>query len=35
MVEADMVERPVEGITDEEVMEATNKMKLGKAVGLS
>ena len=30
-VEADMVEGPVEGITDEEVMEAMNKMKLGKA----
>ena len=31
MVEADMVEGPVEGVTDEEVMEAMNKMKLGKA----
>ena len=30
MVEADMVEGPVEGITDVEVMEAINKMKLGK-----
>ena len=25
MVEADMVEGPVEGVTDEEVMEAVNK----------
>ena len=31
LVEADMVEKPVEGVTDEEVMEAKNKMKLGKA----
>ena len=31
MVEADMVEGPVEGVTDEEVMEAMNKMKLGNA----
>ena len=31
MVEADMVEEPVEGVTDEEVMEARNKMKLRKA----
>ena len=31
MVEADMVEGAVEGVTDEEVMEAMNKMKLGKA----
>ena len=35
MVEADMVEGPVEGVTDEEVMEAMNKMKLGKAAGPS
>ena len=35
MVEADMVERPVEEITDEEVMEAINKMKLGKTAGSS
>ena len=35
MVEADMVEGPVEGVIDEEVMEATNKMKLGKAAGPS
>ena len=31
MVEVDMVEEPVEGVTDEEVMKAMNKMKLGKA----
>ena len=35
MVEVDMVEGPVEGVTDEEVMEAMNKMKLGKAAGPS
>ena len=35
MVESDMVERPVEGVTDEEVMEAINKMKLRKAAGPS
>ena len=35
MVEADMVEGPVEGVTDEEVMEAINKMRLGKAAGPS
>ena len=35
MVEADIVEGPVEGVTDEEVMEAMNKMKLGKAAGPS
>ena len=35
MVEADMVEGSVEGVTDEEVMEAMNKMKLGKAAGPS
>ena len=35
MVVADMVEGPVEGVTDEEVMEAMNKMKLGKAAGPS
>ena len=29
MVEADMVEGPIEGVADEEVMEVTNKMKLG------
>ena len=35
IVEADMVEGPVEGVTDEEVMEAMNRMKLGKAAGPS
>ena len=35
MVKADMVEGPVEGVTDEEVMEATNKMRLGNAAGPS
>ena len=35
MVEVDMVEGPVEGVTDEKVMEAMNKMKLGKAAGPS
>ena len=36
MVEVDnMVEGPIEGVTDEEVMEAMNKMKLGKAAGPS
>ena len=30
-----MVEGPVEGVTDEEVMEAMNKIKLGKAAGPS
>ena len=30
-----MVEGPVEGVTDDEVMEAMNKMKLGKAAGPS
>ena len=35
MVEIDMVEGPVEGVTDEEVMEAMNTMKLGKAAGPS
>ena len=35
MVEADMVKGPVDGVTDEEVMEAINKMKLGKAAGPS
>ena len=34
-VEADMVEGPVEEVTDEEVMEAMIKMKLGKAAGPS
>ena len=33
VVKADMVDRPVEEVTDEEVMEAINKMKLGKAAG--
>ena len=33
MVEVDMVQGPVEGATDEEVMETMNKMKLGKAAG--
>ena len=35
MAEADMVEGPVEGVTYEEVMKATNKMKLAKAAGPS
>ena len=35
MVEADMVEGLVEGVTDEEVMEAMNMLKLGKAAGPS
>ena len=35
MVEVDVVEGPVEEVTDEEVMEAINKMKLGKAAGPS
>ena len=35
MVKAHMVKRPVEGVTDEKVMEAMNKMKLGKAAGPS
>ena len=35
MVEADIVEGPVEGVTYEEVMKAMNKMKLGKAPGPS
>ena len=35
MVEADMVEGPVERVTDEEVMEAMKKMKLVKAAGPS
>ena len=35
MIGVDMVEGPVEGVTDEEVMEAMNKMKLGKAAGPS
>ena len=35
MVEVDMVEGPVEGVTDEEVMEAMNKLKLRKAAGPS
>ena len=35
MVAADMVEGPVERVTDEEMMEATNKMKLGKAAAPS
>ena len=35
MVEVAMVEGPVEGVIDEEVMEAMNKMKLGKAAGPS
>ena len=30
MVEVDTVEGPVEGVTDEEMVEAMNKMKLGK-----
>ena len=35
MAEADMVEIPVEGVTYEEVMKATNKMKLEKMAGPS
>ena len=35
MAEADMVEGPVEGMTDEEVMKAMNKMKLKKSAGPS
>ena len=35
MVEEDMVKEPVEEAIDQEVMEAVNKMKLGKAAGLS
>ena len=35
MAEADMVEGAVEGVTNEEVMKAMNKMKLGKATGPS
>ena len=35
MVEVDMVKGQIEGVTDEEVMEAMNKMKLGKAAGPS
>ena len=35
MAKADMVEGPVEEVTYEEVMEAMNKMKLGKAAGPS
>ena len=35
MVEVDMVEGPMEGVTDEEVIEAMNKMKLGKTAGPS
>ena len=35
MVEADVIEGPAEGVTDEEVMEAMNKMKLGKPAGPS
>ena len=33
MVEADMVEGPVEVVTDDKVMEAMNKMKLEKVTG--
>ena len=35
MVQANMVEGPVEGVTDKKVMEAINKMKMGKAAGPS
>ena len=35
IVKADMIEGPVEEVTEEEVMEAMNKMKLGKAAGPS
>ena len=31
MIEADIVEAPFEGVTDEKVIEVMNKMKLGKA----
>ena len=34
MVEADMVEGPVEGVTDEEVMEAMNKMRISRQRGV-
>ena len=32
MVKADMIEGPAKGVTDEEVMEAMNKMMLEKAL---
>ena len=35
MVEADMVKGPVEGVADKKAMDAMNKMKVGKAAGLS
>ena len=35
MAKADMVERPVEEVTYEEVIKAMNIMKLGKAAGPS
>ena len=35
MTEADVVEGPVEGVTYGEVMQAMNKIKLGKAAGPS
>ena len=35
VVDVDMVEGSIEKVTDEEVMEAMNKMKLGKAAGPS
>ena len=35
IAETDMVEGPVEGVTNEEVMKVMNKMKLGKAAGPS
>ena len=35
MVEANMLEGPVEGVSDKKVMEGMNKMRLGKAAGLS
>ena len=35
MVEVDIIEGPVEGVSDKDVMEAMNKMKLGKAAGPS
>ena len=34
MIEVDMVEGPVEGVTDKKVMKAMNKKKFGKAAGL-
>ena len=33
MIKADMIEGPIEGATDEEMMEAMSKTKLGKTAG--